>query len=213
MGATPARDAVLTAYVQSLIQFKARQICKKPGFSRSDQEDLAQELILRLLEKVPQYDPGRCASLDTFANRVVESSVKMILRDRRRLKRSAEFTALSLDMPLGSMPLPLGSALGEDDEHRRGASKLRPEEIEDAEAFAHALRQMPANLAEVARRLMQSNVASVARDLGTSRSRIYSDIAKIRDYFKQSGFSASAQTPAPAAAYISPARNKQRSKP
>jgi RNA polymerase sigma-70 factor (ECF subfamily) len=170
MGATPARDAVLTAYVQSLIQFKARQICKKKGFSRSDEQDLAQELILRVLQKAPQYDPGRGAS-NTFAARVVESSVKVILRERRRLKRSAGFTAVSLDAPaVANGGLSWGMTLREEDGRRRHGTQLPGAcHAQDAEAFATALRQMPAELAVVAQRLMQGNVASVARELGTSR--------------------------------------------
>ena len=49
MGPGPARDAVLTAYARMLINKKARQLCRKPGFSRSDQEDPAE---LRLVGRI-----------------------------------------------------------------------------------------------------------------------------------------------------------------
>lgn len=64
-----APDAALTPYAKSLIAFKAKQLCRKPGFGRCDEDDLVQDLTLCLLEKGDRYDPSRGASIDTFAIR------------------------------------------------------------------------------------------------------------------------------------------------
>lgn len=125
MGPGPARggadDAPFSPYVQSLIQRKASQLCRKRCFSGADQRDLIQELTGRLIAKASKYDPGRGASLDTFANRVIESEVKMLLRDAGRQKRAAGHTASSLDgdnAVVGGKPVPLTEVVTDHDRHR-----------------------------------------------------------------------------------------------
>src|SRR4051794_20232710 len=100
MGPGPAPrggDARISAYAQALIKLKARQLSAKPGFRASDEPDLEHDLAVALLNQIDRYDPDRRASRDTFANRVVESAAKMILRARRRVKRAAGFRAKRLE--------------------------------------------------------------------------------------------------------------------
>ncbi|MCW2901494.1 MAG: hypothetical protein JWO67_3759, partial [Streptosporangiaceae bacterium] len=176
MGPGPARDAVLTAYAKSLIAFKAKQLCRKPGFSRSDEEDFVQDLTLALLEKRGRYDPSRGASPDTFANRVVISKVKMILRDRRRTKRAAGFTAASLDCDTtagADGPAPLSQLMTGDDRARRGTSGPPDPlaSLERREALEAALASLPPDLAAVAERLRGRSANAAAVELGISRRR------------------------------------------
>jgi RNA polymerase sigma factor (sigma-70 family) len=188
MGPGPARDAVLTAYASSLISFKAKQLSRKRGFSRSDEEDLVHELTLTLLSKVDQYDPTRGASLDTFADRVIDSAVKMILRDRRRLKRAAGFGAVSIDtttVVVNGKPVFLGETIGDADRERVTLSERRSPHPDND--LSEVLRALPPELADVARRLQDGTVASVARDLGTSRRQVYAAMAHIRKHFEDAG--------------------------
>src|SRR2546423_10155572 len=120
MGVPPA-DAVLTAYARSFIQFKARQIGRKPGFNPSDEEDLVQELTTFLIRQAGKYDPRRGASVETFANRVILSGVRMILRDRRRAKRAAGFAARSVErstVDAGGTQVPLVDVVSDQDRAR-----------------------------------------------------------------------------------------------
>src|SRR4051812_1985208 len=98
MGSGPIpHHAPVSAYARNLIQRKARQISRRAGFSRSDVQDIEQDLTLALLRKLPQFDPRRGASPDTFADRVIISAVKMMLRDAGRQKRAAGRHARSLN--------------------------------------------------------------------------------------------------------------------
>src|SRR6185312_15667639 len=172
-------------YAQSLIRFKARQISRKRGFGDSDRDDLNQELILRLLEKASLYDAGRGASLETFADRVVNSAVRMILRDRRRLKRAPEFTALSLEtssVMVDGMPTLLSDAISADDRQRLTFSE--PCDSQDLVAFGASLGSLPPDLAQVAGELMNGTIASAARRLSVSRRQIYRAVARIREHFQ-----------------------------
>lgn len=177
MGPGSARAAVLTAYARSLISYKARQLCRKPGFSRSDEEDLVQDLTLSLLRKADQYDPSRGASLDTFADRVVISQVKMMLRARRRHKRAAGFQAASLEE---TDPSPL---------KRWGVST--PEDptsaIDHLEAVSTAIAHLDPSDQAVARLLGLHSIQRIAKKLRTSRRQITAALERIRLRCEEAG--------------------------
>lgn len=183
MGAKPAGDAVLTAYAKSIIQFKARQLSRLPGFSRSDAVDLEQELWRHVTERARQFDPAR-ASLNTFIAQIVTSKVATILRDRGRQKRAPGFFARSLDAPVPGASVALRDTLCD--------GGTRPEEPIDTEDRNAAVRRivdaLPPELREIARRLMNGTESSVARDLNISRRQVRHAVELLRDRFSAAGF-------------------------
>jgi len=185
-----ARDAVLTAYAQSLIKFKARQLSRKPGFSRSDEEDVAQELTVHLLAQAHQFDAKR-ASASTFAERVISTKIAMLLRSRRRQKRAAGFTAQSLEQTHARSNEYLESLrnlLTEEDHHRRLGTVISDQARADTlAAVVEAVRSLPMADQDICRRLIEGSAASVARDLGISRRRLRKDIEPIRRHFESRG--------------------------
>lgn len=190
MGTGPARDAVFTAYAQSLIRFKAKQLTRKPGFSRSEEEDLAQELTMRLLARADQFDPAR-ASAHTCADRVIRSAIAMLLRDRRRLKRAAGFTAQSLERTCITREhdiAALRDSLDPSDLSRRtGTGNDEARRGETIAAVVEAFRSLPPNLQDICRRLIDGSAASVARNLGISRRQVGTAIEHIRSHFRAAG--------------------------
>ena len=79
MGVDFANQVVVSEYARTTIRVKAGQLVRQPGFSRSDLEDVEQELIVHLLSKAQQFDPDR-GSLNTFIFRVIDSGVAMLVR-------------------------------------------------------------------------------------------------------------------------------------
>ena len=192
MRKTRARDAVLTDYAHTLIPFKARQLSRRSGFTRSDEEDLEQDLWTALLSQAELFDPDR-ASIDTFIDRVVNSAVMMILRDRRRQKRANGFQAQSLSDPAhphGPSTETVDAELTAEDRCRyRGAFPVDESQLaEDQEAAQHALSEMPSELRDVCRRVMGGSISSAARELGRSRRQIRNVLAEARAYFERAGF-------------------------
>lgn len=186
-----ARDAVLTDYAHTLIPFKARQLSRRSGFTRSDEEDLEQDLWTALLSQAELFDPDR-ASIDTFIDRVVNSAVMMILRDRRRQKRANGFQAQSLSNPVyrcGPSTEPVDAELTAEDRCRyRGAFPVDESQLTaDREAAQHALSEMPSELRDVCRRVMGGSISSAARELGRSRRQIRNVLAEARAYFERAG--------------------------
>ncbi len=182
----PTRDAVLTDYASSLIKYKARQLTRRSGFSRSDEEDIAQDLTLTLLAKAYLYDANR-ACQNTFVDRVVRSAIAIILRDRRRLKRAAGFTAQSLDQPPSgdADTTPLRDSLP-------ASGPGGPKTVEQSDfvaAVVNVVESLPPDLQEISRRLKTDAVSAVARDMGISRRQIRNAIERIRKHFESKGLS------------------------
>lgn len=89
----------LNGYASGLIKFKAQQLSRRSGFSRTDRADLEQALRTDLLDRLPRYNPGK-ASLNTFIARVVDRKVASILRYHFAEKRSPARNEASLNDPV-----------------------------------------------------------------------------------------------------------------
>lgn len=190
MAAHSSSDAVLAA-AESVIGYWSKRLSRLPGFSSSDEDDLAQELRLYVLRKSGLYDATR-GSLATFGDRVVRSRAKMIIRDRRRQKRAPVIAMPSLDAPSTSSddePDTLGCSLKLDDLTRRtGWCPRGPIQLlEDREATWQALEEMPPDLREFCQLLMNETLTSVARIMGISRREGRNRLEEARAYFERAG--------------------------
>ena len=193
MGVHLVHAALATEYVQKLISIKARQLVRKPGFSRSDQPDVEQELVAHILKAAHLFDPAR-GSVRTFIAQVVDSAVAMILRDRRRLKRAAGFRVLSLADPAFSgtdRESTLAETIENADLRRRcgGACRRDDEDRVRTIDLAQILAGLPPHLQEMAVWLKEESEAAVARDLGISRRQVRKAVAQIREAFEAAGLS------------------------
>ena len=186
---TVAPDAVLTRYARTIIRFKAWQLAHRSGFCRNEQEDLEQDLWTALFAQAANFDANR-ASIDTFINRVVNTTVAILLRERRRQKRAEGLRARSLDETQSKDGQSSAATLSESDDHRRSTESFCFEESfsETGDALRHALNSMPPELQDICRRVMSSSAVSVARDLGTSRRQIRNALDEAREYFRNAGF-------------------------
>lgn len=79
------KDAI-DEYVRTLIRFKARRLNGKYGFTKSDREDIEQDLAVFLLERRRRFDPRR-GSERTFIESIVHRKVISMVRGRVAAKR------------------------------------------------------------------------------------------------------------------------------
>jgi RNA polymerase sigma factor (sigma-70 family) len=170
----PPPAGVLSDAVRSNIRYKARMLCRSRGFrgADADSEDVEQQLTLGLLAKASRYDPMR-SSFATYADRVIDSECKMMLRARRAKKRGN-----------GSAPAPLDDDGGVD----KGADVVAAAASRECSCrVASTLATLPPSLTEAARRLTHDPVATVAQDMGLSRQAVYRLMAQLRDRFTDAG--------------------------
>jgi len=91
-----SKQITLDEYATTLIRLKARQLIGKYGFTRSDREDLEQELTLDLLIRLGRFDPSK-GQPATFVRMVVDRRVASLIRERKSLSRDYRRARHSLD--------------------------------------------------------------------------------------------------------------------
>jgi RNA polymerase sigma factor (sigma-70 family) len=185
---------VCTEYARTLIRVKARQLVRRPGFNRSEIGDVEQELFLHLLVQMQQFDPSR-GSLNTFFARVIDSGVAMLVRERRRGKRTPETGVVvqSLEVMIDQVdgpPAPLGATLSQDDSQRRTGvdAKSDIDLFELADDVAQLIEALPAELQAVCRARIDRNRQETESTLGLSRRDYDAAIEQIREHFARGGF-------------------------
>jgi len=171
-------------YAVRLIRQKAGELAGKYGWSRSDREDIEQELLLDL-----KFDPAR-AQLSTFIRRLVEHKVASMIEAQRATRRDyrksrGSLNAVLLDGEGGGVEF--GATLT-GDEARKGAPRLSPEERRDLRIDQRrAVDELPPHLRDLARRLVRSSPSEIARDTGTPRTTIQKQVLIIRRHFERAG--------------------------
>jgi RNA polymerase sigma factor (sigma-70 family) len=192
-----APNELLNEYARTLIRVKARQLIRRPGFSRSDQGDVEQDLFLHVLSKFRQYDPKR-SSLNTFVDRVVNSAAAMLVRERGRNKRSPgegiEVRSLEMktEQPEGP-PVPIWASISIADlERRTGSASLSDAEVHElVEGVASAIAGLPPELQQVCRSLSERSRSETERELRMSRRSMKSAMDRIRQHFTRAGLAES----------------------
>ncbi|MBN2583216.1 MAG: sigma-70 family RNA polymerase sigma factor [Planctomycetes bacterium] len=187
-----SRDALVShPFTVNLIRIKARQLCRRSDFSRSDLDDLQQEMRLYLLEKAHLFDAVR-GNLEAFVTRTVGTWVAMQLRYRNRTKRRESFKALSLErtpVEYEGGTTSLGAVLLEEDGRR--LSRTYPisdiERFELHEAMAHALQNLTSEDRAIIAHVAEHGVASAAREFDVSRRQVLNAMARARESFEKSG--------------------------
>jgi DNA-directed RNA polymerase specialized sigma24 family protein len=190
-------DEIVTEYARTLIRVKAKQLVRRPDFSRSDQDDVEQDLVLHLLSQAEHFDPAR-GSLNTFISRVVDSAVAMLVRGRGRIKRgpvsgvkiqSLELKVEQADGP----PAPLWKTISIADLERRagGASLSDAELYELVEGVASVIALMSPELRDVCRSLLERNRTETECELGLSRRGYETAMEQIRQHFARGGLAKS----------------------
>lgn len=71
----------LDDYAVNLIRYKTRRLIGQVGYTKSDQEDIEQELSLHLRRQLPKYNP-RKGTIKTFINTVLDNKIRTMVAAR-----------------------------------------------------------------------------------------------------------------------------------
>ncbi len=132
-------------FAWGIIHRKARQLIRRAGFTKEDRKDLEQDLILRLLQALPSFDPAK-AHRNKFITTVVERYVANILRDKKAEKRD-DRRVTSLNVMIDSPddgPTELSQTIGK---HELDAQHYRyPQSEEERANFVQDVAEVIAKL-------------------------------------------------------------------
>lgn len=176
------------SFASQLIRQKARQLVRHPGFTKSEREDIEQELRIELIQKFRCFDPRR-ARETTFIARVLENKVISLIRARVAEKRDFRRDARSLNETVSdaeggqveqAQTLDASAARANTGQAARSAeeqAQLRFDMVE-------LLKALPDDLRQLAELLQDMTEYAASRALGKSRRQIANDVARLRELFE-----------------------------
>lgn len=172
----------LNGYASSLIKFKARQLSRRSGFSRTDRDDIEQDLWTDLLERLPRYDPAQ-ASLNTFVARVIEHKVVSLLRFHLAERRShvrEEFSLNDTVVDSDGHEIEQQTTLNESAIDTRARDDLQRD-------VADVLARLPDELRAAALELAFGTPNAARGNLGISRRAMTRAMDELRESFRDAG--------------------------
>ena len=174
------------AYAAEVIRFKARQLVGKAGFTKSDREDLEQELALDFLRRSRNFNPDK-AKRSTFTTCVVAHHVATILEGRHAPTRDVRREGPSLDAMIaddGGNQVERITIMDARANHRgRSPEELHPLKLD----VQSVIETLPPRLREIAEGLKTQSVTEIAQRNGMSRRHMHRLVQRIRQHFDEAG--------------------------
>ena len=185
------QSVVSDPFTVTFIRIKARQLCRRSDFSRSDYDDLRQGMRLYLLEKAHLFDPVR-GNIEAFVTNALRTWVAMRLRYRKRQKRSGSYKAVSMErtpVEYEGGITSLGAVLLEEDGRRltRTYPISAVEHFELREAIEHAMQGLEPDDRALLIQVAENGITSTAKSLSVSWRQVDNAMKRIRALFKKAG--------------------------
>ncbi len=174
--------------VARLVRIKVAKIVGNLGNSRLDTDDLEQQAMVRVLERLPRYDATR-ASLTTFLSRVVDSVLLDEERRRTAAKRAPTGGIRSLNRPTSNgegKQCDLAQVVSRGDTpDLDGDGSRTPRELSNLSLdLKSELNSLPPHLQELLRRFLDNHGERPEGDI--SRGKWYRGLKAIQDRLQDS---------------------------
>ena len=155
-----------------VIRTEVKKLRQRGIIRRADAEDIASEVMARLLEEWDRFDPAR-GTREAYINQVVSTRLLSLLRDRNAQKRSAKVEAID----------PSDERLV--DRSCDGEEWLRRV---DLRVDLHiAFSKLNPKQRAVCDQLLRDVVSPAAKEMGVPRSTLRYAVTKIRQIFRDAG--------------------------
>ena len=174
------------SYAMRVIRYRAAWLVQRNGAARDAQEDLEQELCLRLLKRLRNYDPAR-SRLNTYIANSIRYEAHSILRQRLGDKHLQNCAAKSLDAEL-RQPCGQRQVLGDSvtrSQQVRGRGRAKDDDLDQwelREDVQAVMASLPQNLQAACQAMLEASSSSAAR-----RAVSPADRETIRRHFANAG--------------------------
>ncbi|MBK8211654.1 MAG: sigma-70 family RNA polymerase sigma factor [Rhodospirillales bacterium] len=173
--------------VVACIRHHARRVCSR--IPALEVEDIEQELMLRVHQRLPQYDPSR-SSLRTFTDRIARSVIASLVEAIQAKKRGPGLEVLFSDWMISPENLVIEPCESSDAETHQSIGFCPEPYLNLRTDLWRAFDQLPAMLRTCFLALFDNSVADAARRTGVSRSTTYHRVADLRAHFEAAGLRA-----------------------
>jgi len=178
-------------YAVQIITYRAKRLVGTAGYTPADVEDIEQDLMLDLLERLDKYDAAK-AKLTTFIDRIVDHKIANLIAERQAEMRDFRKTSTTLNAPIQTdddSPTTLLDITGTDDYLERMGFQNKPtQEVHDVQIdLDNALQRLTDEERQLLDLLKQMTLAEAARELGKARTTLAYQLAKIHKAFRAMG--------------------------
>ena len=149
-----------------IIQYYARKLVKLKVYPKSEQEDVEQELSLRLLRRIRRFEAER-SSIATFVDRAVRFEALEIIRTRCKPTHVRERKMRSLDaivVKVDEIFVPFSEEITREDQVRGYGRTIQDdfEQVDLRQDVAQTIQALPEDLRETCRQVMAERNPSLA---------------------------------------------------
>jgi len=177
-------------FFRGIIRRKVNQLIGRAGFTQQDREDLEQDLLARVVQSSPRFDP-KIAHGNSFVTTVVERHVVNMLRYRQAAKRDPRrITSLNVMINVTDEgPTELAQTIGDRERDARlDCQRIREDELTQ---LAIDLADVIATLPECWQTLLElrksRTMPEIAEEMGVPRTTFNDWMRRIRQRFEQAG--------------------------
>jgi len=180
----------LDRFTHGIVRRKVKQLIGRAGFTHQDREDLEQELLLRVLQSLPSFDPKQ-AHRNKFVTAVVERHVATILRNKRAEKRNDQLvTSINVTVEVDDVgSVEMVQNVSEDElDARLGRKRRSAEDLANlALDIATVIAAMPQEWQQLAERRKTQSMQEISDALGIPRTTLNETMQLITARFKRAG--------------------------
>lgn len=179
----------LDRFEEWFIRCKARQLANKAGFTASDVEDIAQDIRLDVLRRLPQHDPAK-SNRHSFVVMLVHRYVADILKRERREGRNRGRRPQSLNAMVrdeDGREIELHQTIGARNSRAGAADQQLRDLIAD---LRRVVASLPADARAWCRIVGDEGVEAAARRLGLTGRPGRRIRARVRAAFEAAGLAA-----------------------
>ncbi len=174
------------SYAASFVSFKAKVLIRTPHYTHDDLEDLEQELMLAYLLAWPSFDPDK-GNPKSFIKTVINNRAAEMLREAEAQKRWTGLKTISLSTPISDDTDATISDQIMSDESLWGDvfgmhSHAMAEQSIDTQKL---LAELPDDLRQTYRLLMEYSVTEAAGLLGIPRTTMSSRLKKLKKFMEE----------------------------
>lgn len=180
-------------FALDMVNIKATQLVGKAGFTLDDIDDIKQDMILDLLERLAKYDPSK-SNFKLFVTCVIDRKGRNLIRHRQMEMRDHRREVCSLNdeinMGISSDPVQRYSLMDQDDPDIRSGKYRRPTEERNHLRIdmAVVLDDLPPELRRAVELLQCMSVTQAAREMGIPRRTFREKhLVQLRELFKTKG--------------------------
>ncbi len=180
------RYSGVDSYAAFFVSYKAKVLIRTPHYTHDDLEDIEQELMLAYLLAWPSFDPDK-GNPKSFIKAVVNNRAAEMLREAEAQKRWTGLKTLSLSTPIAEdADATLGDLVTSEESlwgyvfgaqsHNAAEQKMDHERM---------LAELPKDLRQTYRLLMEYSVTEAAELLGIPRTTMSSRLKKLKKFMEE----------------------------